>query len=106
MGKNEYAKEKFVCTFIQPTLLPYEELYDLQKCSLFVARYCEYEPLEASSLKTTVVSPARTLDWAMGDCFDCAFLLASLLIGAGYDAFVVLGTAPEWVRLKDQRHMQ
>lgn len=30
----------------------------------------------------------------MGDCFDFAMVLCSLLLGAGYDAYVVYGTAP------------
>ena len=58
--ENEFGDKKFVCTFIQPTLLPYTELYDLTTCASFVARYCQYEPLEdTSSLEIPVVSPAK-----------------------------------------------
>ena len=35
-----------------------------------------------------------------GDAFDLALTLASFLLGAGYDACVAVGTAPEWVTLK------
>lgn len=101
--RNEFGKNKFVCSFIQPTILPYNELYNLRSCAEFIARYLVYEPLEDG--ETTVVTPAQTLTSGVGDCFDYSFLLASLLIGAGYDAFVVLGMAPDWIRLKDQGHM-
>ena len=37
----------------------------------------------------------------MGDSYDFAVLLTSFLLGAGYDAFVVSGTAPRWVTLRD-----
>lgn len=104
--KNDASVKKFVTTFIKPTLLPYQEFYDLESCATFLSRYISYEPLvDAPAIDDiTVVSPAQTLDWATGDCFDCSFLMASLLIGAGYDAYVVVGKAPEWIRLKDRRH--
>jgi hypothetical protein len=53
-----------------------------------------------------IVSPSQTLEWAAGDCVDFSFLLASLLIGAGYDAYVVYGRAPERIRLKCTSIMQ
>ncbi|CAN0551624.1 unnamed protein product, partial [Ectocarpus sp. 8 AP-2014] len=43
---NEYGVEKFVCTTLRPTLLPYREIYDLEKCSEFVTNFLHYEPLE------------------------------------------------------------
>lgn len=36
----------------------------------------------------------QVLEWTVGDCFDFAMVLCSLLLGAGYDAYVVYGTAP------------
>lgn len=39
-------------------------------------------------------SPMSVLGWQAGDCFDFAVALASLLIGAGYNAYVVVGYAP------------
>jgi len=96
-----------VCTFLTPTLLPYSEFFDLKSAAEFIARYVTYEPLCCDdSLGQVVVSPSQTLESAAGDCFDISFLLASLLLGAGYDAFVVFGKAPKWIRLKDQSHQQ
>ena len=34
--------------------------------------------------------------------FDFSMLLASFLLGAGYDAYVVYGYAPRWITLRDQ----
>lgn len=42
------------------------------------------------------------LEWNCGDSFDLALLLTCFLLGAGYDAYVVLGTAPKHVTLRDQ----
>jgi hypothetical protein len=42
------------------------------------------------------------LKWRVGDCFDFSILLVSYLIGAGYDAYVVSGIAPQWLCLRDQ----
>lgn len=39
--------------------------------------------------------------WQRGDCFDMSILLASLLIGYGYDAYVVYGRAPKFITTKD-----
>jgi len=42
------------------------------------------------------------MGWQAGDCFDVAQLLCSLLIGVGYDAYVVSGYAPKATTLVDQ----
>jgi hypothetical protein len=46
------------------------------------------------------------LDWQAGDCFDFSIALCSLLIGAGYDAYVVIGTAPKRITSKDESLME
>jgi hypothetical protein len=47
-------------------------------------------------------SPLSVLGWQAGDSFDMAVVLASLLLGAGYNAFVVVGYAPLAVTMNDQ----
>eukprot|EP00951_Prasinocladus_malaysianus_P043317 scaffold538979_cov41-Prasinocladus_malaysianus.AAC.1 len=42
------------------------------------------------------------LNWQAGDCFDMSVVLCSLLIGVGYDAYVVTGYAPKSVTTNDQ----
>jgi len=102
--QNECGKRKFICTTIRPTKLPYTELYDYQNCAKFVANYLEYEELaEPDKLPEIIPSPANVLDeWQAGDAFDFAIALCSLLIGTGYDAYVVYGTAPKFITTKDE----
>eukprot|EP00956_Cyclotella_meneghiniana_P024642 scaffold49757_cov82-Cyclotella_meneghiniana.AAC.2 len=102
---NEYNVKKFACTTIQPTLLPQKELYDLRQCAEFISRFIKYEPLESDSAEPVIVTPTQTLKWGVGDAFDISVLLASFLIGAGYDANVVIGSAPSYIRLKDMSEM-
>ena len=58
-------------------------------------------------LPEVIPSPANVLDeWQAGDCFDFAILLCSLLIGVGYKAYVVYGTAPKEITTKDESNME
>ncbi|KAJ3033181.1 hypothetical protein HDV00_006678 [Rhizophlyctis rosea] len=94
---------KFVCTTIRPTQLPYKELYDYRGCARFVADYLSYEPLEPPhELPTTIPGPAYTLKLQSGNSFDYALVLASLLRGVGYDAYVVSGYASRDLTLMNE----
>ena len=44
--------------------------------------------------------------WQKGDCFDMSILLASLLIGVGYDAYCVYGIAPKEITSKNEALME
>eukprot|EP00981_Chlorochromonas_danica_P000336 scaffold85_cov175-Ochromonas_danica.AAC.21 len=104
-AENEYGVKKLVCSTIRPTLIPIPELYDMYECSSFLAGYVLYEPLDPPTEPPKFLfSPARTLDTFCGDCFDISTLLCSFLLGAGYDAFVIMGYAPTFITLKDQSH--
>ena len=104
--KNERGVRKFICTTIRPTKLPFTELYDWEKCAKFVSNYVDYEELEEQDKFPSVIpSPANVLDWQAGDCFDMSIVLCSLLNGAGYDSFVVHGTAPKFITTKDESLM-
>lgn len=72
-----------------------------------MANYLEYEELpEPDKLPEVIPSPANVLDeWQTGDCFDFAIVLASLLIGVGYNAYVVYGTAPKEITTRDESDM-
>ena len=51
-------------------------------------------------LPSNVLDPLwQVLEWTVGDSFDFAMVLCSFLLGAGYDAYVVYGTAPRYVRV-------
>ncbi|OQR93206.1 hypothetical protein THRCLA_22330 [Thraustotheca clavata] len=100
---NECGIPKFVCTTVRPTLLPYLELYNLEKVATFVSGLIEYEPLgDPCRPPKCLPSPSAVLEWQAGDSFDIANLLVSFLVGNGYDAYVVNGYAPKWVCLLDQ----
>ena len=102
VARNEYGVEKFVPTCVRPTLLPYKEVYDLEDAASFVASYLHYEPLEVPTQPPSCLpSPSQVLEWSCGDSFDFALLLTSFLLGAGYDAYVVMGKAPREVTLRD-----
>lgn len=46
---NFYHSQKFVCTTLRPTYLPYKELYEFDSCAAFVADYLLYETLSPPS---------------------------------------------------------
>ncbi|KAG2491059.1 hypothetical protein HYH03_010505 [Edaphochlamys debaryana] len=102
--RNECGLPKFVCTTLRPSQLVYTELYDLDGAAQFVADFLAYEPLEDPlHPPDTLPSPMSILDWRAGDSFDLATVLASMLLGVGFNAFVVLGYAPGAVVQNDQR---
>ncbi len=101
--RNECGLRKFVCTTVRPTQLAYTELYNYDTCARAVADLIAYEPLElAGSLPSHLPSPHATIGWQAGDCFDMSTLLCSLLLGVGYDAYVVSGYAPLATTLADR----
>ena len=103
---NECGLRKFICSTIRPTKMPYVQLYDYKTCASFCSNYLEYEELNhPNKLPETIPSPANVLEWQAGDCFDIAIVLCSLLIGTGYNAFVVYGTAPKAITTKDESLM-
>jgi hypothetical protein len=93
---NEFDVTKFVTTTVRPTQLPFREMYDYRKCAEFVAHFLDFEPLEKPTEPPPILpSSTQVLEWGVGDCFDFSILLASYLIGSGYDAYVVCGAGKE-----------
>ncbi|XP_072168175.1 dynein regulatory complex subunit 7-like [Diadema setosum] len=100
---NECSVEKFVCTTIRPTTLPFQELYDYDGCAEFVADYITFEPLDPPvDLPKTLLSPTTVLRRQRGNSFEMSTLLCSLLLGAGYDAYVVCGYASREITVCDE----
>ncbi|CAF1082366.1 unnamed protein product [Adineta steineri] len=91
---NECGIPKFVCTTIRPTILPYSDLTEWNLTANFIADHLNYDLLDPPyELPKTLSSPTKILTDQHGNCFDYANLLCSLLIGAGYDAYIVSGYA-------------
>jgi hypothetical protein len=100
---NECGVRKFICSTIHPTLLPYNDVYDMKECAEFVADYLKFIPLdEPTKLPDLVASTSTMLQVRSGDCLDLSIFLVSLLRGAGYNAYCVSGYAPEWITQADQ----
>jgi hypothetical protein len=104
--KNECGVEKFICSTVRPTKMPFLELYDWNICSEFVSGFIEYEELDPpNEFPKVVPSPNNVIAWQHGDSIDLSILLSSLLIGAGYDAYCVLGWATRTLTTCDQSKM-
>ncbi|XP_069822533.1 dynein regulatory complex subunit 7 isoform X3 [Dendropsophus ebraccatus] len=100
---NECGVEKFVCTTLRPTLLPYPDLYNWAECANFVSEFLTMEPLNpAMEPPHHLFSSYSILREQKGNCFDFSVLLCSLLLGAGYDAYCVTGYATREMCLMDE----
>ena len=101
--ENEFGTTKCSCTTIKPELLPYPCIHTVEECSQFVAHYFDFEsPEHAFELPSYLPSPTQVITWGVGDAFDLSVLLASFLIGGGFDAFVAYGSAPDWMCRRDR----
>src|SRR5690606_19189873 len=97
---------KFICCTIRPTKVPYPELYDYKKCAAFISEFIEYEELKPpNEFPRYLPAPDNVLLWQIGDCFDMSIVLCSILIGAGYNAFIVYGKAPRYITTKDESNL-
>jgi len=100
---NECGVEKLVCMTLRPTLLPFIELHTWDGAADFVADYLNYEALDPpTELPNMLASPMTIIRRQKGNSFDYATLLCSLLLGAGYDAYVVSGYASRELCNMDQ----
>ncbi|XP_063801875.1 dynein regulatory complex subunit 7 isoform X2 [Pseudophryne corroboree] len=100
---NECGVQKFVCTTMCPTLLPYPELYNWSECAHFVSEFLTMEPLDPPlELPRHLFSSHSVLRKQKGNSFDFSVLLCSLLLGAGYDAYCVSGYASRDMCLMDE----
>ena len=104
--QNECGKYKFICSTVRPTKVPYPELYDYKKCAKFISEYFEYEELNPpTEFPKIIPAPDNVVKWQIGDSFDLSIVLVSLLIGAGYNAYVVYGKAPRFITSKDETRL-
>ncbi len=102
---NECQVPKFISTTVRPSQLEYKALHDYKDAAEFVADHVVYEPLtEPTRLPRIVPSPEAVLRWQRGDCVDMAMVLTSILVGGGYDAYVVIGRARRAVCLNDMSY--
>ena len=104
--QNECGKYKFICSTVRPTKVPYPELYDFEKCAKFISEFFEYEELNPpTEFPKIIPAPDNVVKWQIGDSFDLSIVLTSLLIGAGYNAYVIYGKAPRFITSKDETRL-
>lgn len=104
--KNECDVFKFICTTIRPQKMGYLELYDYKQAVKFISNFVQYEELDPPDEYPTVIpSPTNVLKWQKGDAFDMSILLVSILLGSGYDAYVVFGTSNTLITTKNECYM-
>ena len=104
--QNECGKYKFICSTVRPTKVPYPELYDFKKCAKFISEFFEYEELNPpTEFPKVIPAPDNVVKWQIGDSFDLSIVLVSLLIGVGYNAYVVYGKAPRFITSKDETRL-
>eukprot|EP00758_Cryptobia_borreli_P002773 Tbor_TRINITY_DN3276_c0_g1::TRINITY_DN3276_c0_g1_i1::g.23741::m.23741 len=100
---TECSCRKFISTFIRPTQINFDSFMDWHTTSQFVANYIRYEPLDdLEVLPTKLCSPTTVMQWQIGNCIEMSIVLASLLIGDGYNAFVCIGYASKAIYANDQ----
>lgn len=97
-----------VCTTIKPSSIGCQHdglVNNLRSIARFVSEYVRYIPEKKRPTEPPEVltGPHMTLTTQEGDSFDMAHLLCSLLVGAGYDAYCVYGTAERTVCEMDRR---
>lgn len=104
---NECNIEKFICTTVKPSMVGIVDFNDHLKCSRYLSNYIRYEPLEfADKYPQYTPSPTNVLRWQKADCFDFSIVLCSFLIGFGYDAYCVIGTASKDITLRNESVME
>ncbi|XP_078734975.1 dynein regulatory complex subunit 7 [Lampetra fluviatilis] len=100
---NECGVQKFVCTTLRPTLVPYLELHHWQGSASFVSDCVVPAPLEPpTALPSRLASPVTVLRRQRANSLEASSLLCSLLLGAGYDAYCVCGYADRPTCLADE----
>ena len=105
--RNECGVYKFICTTIRPQKMGYLDFYDYQKAVRKVSSLVQYEELDPPDEYPTVIpAPTNVIKWQKGDCVDMSILLTSILLGSGYDAYVVLGTAHRLITTKNESYME
>ncbi|XP_047477394.1 dynein regulatory complex subunit 7-like [Penaeus chinensis] len=92
--KNEANEMKSIVSFVVPSLVPYSQLLELESAAQVLADLITYLPPSLPpALPETVRSPSCVIELQKGNGVECALVMASILLGAGYRALVVQGAA-------------
>jgi hypothetical protein len=106
LPKDPNGYERFVVTFVRPTLLPYPQLLSLEGIVNFVSDSLDPHTVDdPTSFPETLSPPSQALAAQEGNPFDAAVLLVSLLLGAGFDALALVGYADRQLTECDQSRL-
>jgi hypothetical protein len=99
--------KKFICTTIRPTKLGILQLYDAFTAVQKLSEYIQYEELDPPDQYPSIIpSPQNVLRNQKGDSFDMSIVAVSLLVGVGFDAYVVIGKAPKEITIRNEALME
>eukprot|EP00049_Salpingoeca_infusionum_P013352 m.248940 g.248940 ORF g.248940 m.248940 type:complete len:881 (-) comp15424_c0_seq4:2797-5439(-) len=100
---NEAGVQKFICTTVRPTLLPFPALATHDGAAAFVADFLTYKELDPPTEQIAELPSPTTILWRQSaNCFEASVVLCSLLEGAGFEAYCVSGYASREVCLRSR----
>ena len=104
-AETEVGTRCFLSSLIRPSVLPLIKTHNLELAAEFVANLCNYQILfDFFSQPRCITSANFTVQSQIGDCYDLAVVLTTILCGIGYDAFVIVGYADRELTLGELRY--
>jgi hypothetical protein len=83
------------------------EIYDAMTAAQKISNFIQYEELDPPNRYPSVIpSPENVMKWQKGDSFDISIALVSLLVGVGFDAYVVIGNAPKDITICNESSLE
>ncbi|XP_053644667.2 dynein regulatory complex subunit 7 isoform X3 [Cherax quadricarinatus] len=95
-----------VVNLVVPSLVPHPQLLTLEDAAQVLSDLINYTPPHPPpTLPSRVRSPAEVVRTQQGGGAECALVVASVLLGAGYRALVVQGAAWPSLVARDTSHL-
>ncbi|XP_069161008.1 coiled-coil domain-containing protein lobo [Procambarus clarkii] len=106
MPENEDGVTVGVVSLVVPSPAPHPQLLALEDAAAVLADLISYTPPRPPpTLPSRVRSPAVVVRSQEGIGVECALVLVSVLLGAGYHALVVQGAARPALVARDTSHL-
>jgi hypothetical protein len=101
-AENENGTRYFLSSYLRPSVLPLIKTHNVELAADYIANLCNYQILfDFFSQPRCITTPNFTVKSQIGDCYDLAVLLSTLLSGIGYDSYVLVGYADRELTLGD-----
>ncbi|KAL0209494.1 hypothetical protein RCL1_008332 [Eukaryota sp. TZLM3-RCL] len=93
-SSDESGVQRVLCSRLRPTQLPFPQFFTYDAAVRWLSDYLEISPLQdPTEPPSTIISPQTVLDTQKADSFSAHVLLASILLGSGYNCVVCHGYA-------------